>query len=157
MFMYIFSLLKFPPTLLSHPSWSSQNTELSSLCYTAASHQLFYKWQCMYVNPYVPSHPPSLPHVHMSIDTSVCLFLTCICICICDTFQIPHVCINIQYLFFSFQQLSKNALQILLSLCLKALTVFLFPQNKIHTLITASLHGLFLECLSGILLYQSPP
>jgi len=38
MFMYIYSLLKLPPTLLSHPSWSSQSTELSSLCYTAAFH-----------------------------------------------------------------------------------------------------------------------
>ena len=38
MFMYIYSLLKLPPTLLAHPSWSSQSTELSSLGYTAAFH-----------------------------------------------------------------------------------------------------------------------
>ena len=38
-----------PLELLSHPgsitpAWSSQSTDLSSLCYTAASHSLFHTW-----------------------------------------------------------------------------------------------------------------
>ena len=37
-YTYIPFLLSLPPTSLSHPSRSSQSTELSSLCYTAASH-----------------------------------------------------------------------------------------------------------------------
>ena len=35
---YIHSILDLPPTLLSHPSRSSQSTELSSLFYTVCSH-----------------------------------------------------------------------------------------------------------------------
>ena len=35
---HIPSLLSLPPPSLSHPSRSSQSTELISLCYAAASH-----------------------------------------------------------------------------------------------------------------------
>ena len=58
----------------SHPSRLSQSTRLSSLCYTAGSHQLFYTWQSIYVKPNLPVHPtllfPPCPHVH-----SLCLHL----------------------------------------------------------------------------------
>ena len=50
-------LLSLPPTpLLSHPSRSSQSTKSSSLCCTAASHQLFYTWECIYVNVTLAIH-----------------------------------------------------------------------------------------------------
>ena len=41
---------------ISHPSMSSQSTELSSLCYIAGFHYLFYTWQCTYVKYYVLMH-----------------------------------------------------------------------------------------------------
>ena len=41
LYVYIYPLpLGPPPTTASHPPRSSQSTEVSSQCYTAASHQL---------------------------------------------------------------------------------------------------------------------
>ena len=40
-----------------HLSVSSQSISLSFLCYTEASHQLFYTWQCIYVNATLSIHP----------------------------------------------------------------------------------------------------
>ena len=52
----------------SHPSRSSQSTELSPLCYIAASHQLsVFKWQCTHVSLKLPIHLHPL-HTHMSIS-----------------------------------------------------------------------------------------
>ena len=40
------SYTSLPHSSSSYPSGSSQSTELSSLCYTAASHELSYPWWC---------------------------------------------------------------------------------------------------------------
>ena len=71
---YIYGL-PLDPLSSPHPSRSSQNIKLSSLCYTAASHYLFYMWQCIYVSATLPicpilSCPPACPQVH-----SLCLHL----------------------------------------------------------------------------------
>ena len=59
----------------SHPSRSSQNSELNSLCYTAASRQLSILHMVVYRQCCSPSLsqlllPPLCPHVH-----SLCLCL----------------------------------------------------------------------------------
>ena len=75
---HISSLLHLPP---SHPSSWSQSTELISLCYTTASHQLFYIWQCIYVHATLslcPSLPFPLPVSSSPFSSrSVSLFLSC--------------------------------------------------------------------------------
>ena len=74
MHTYFHSLLGLP-TPPSYPSRSSQSPELSSLCYTAASHDdLFHTWKCIYVNPSLPVHPtpPSPPGLHISLH--LCLY-----------------------------------------------------------------------------------
>ena len=61
----------FSPHPQSHSCRSSQSTKLSSLGSTGASHQLFYTWYCIYINPY-------LPHVSTGLfSTSASLFLPC--------------------------------------------------------------------------------
>lgn len=61
----------------------SCTTELSSLCYTAGSHHLFYTWQCAYANATLLIHPaPLLPPPSSSthlFSMSVFLFLPCKC------------------------------------------------------------------------------
>ena len=63
-----------PLLLISFPFRSPHSTESSSLCDTVGSHQLVlyliytYRW-CVYVNPNLPIHPTSLPHL-----VSICLF-----------------------------------------------------------------------------------
>ena len=58
----------FLPPLHPTPSRVSRSTELSSLCYIAASHWLFYTRECIYVNATLSIHPPSFPHcVHVSV------------------------------------------------------------------------------------------
>ena len=97
--LYVYPLLLSLPSP-PQPSRSSQSTKLSSLCYTAASHQLG-----VYAKCYALNQSPSLlpcPHVHKSI---LCLLLySCPANRFFSTivFQIPYICINIQYLFFSF-------------------------------------------------------
>ena len=69
---HIPSLLSLPPALpsLSHPSRWSQSTELISLCYAAASHQLsilhlvVYICQCYSLSTSQPLLPALCPQVH---------------------------------------------------------------------------------------------
>ena len=80
-YTYIPSLLILLPTSPSHPSRSSQSTELSFPCYTAASHLLSVfpmgapLCQCCGLNS---SHPLLPPLVHTCpFSTSASLFLPC--------------------------------------------------------------------------------
>ena len=72
---HISSLLRLPP---SHPSRSSQSTELISLCYAAASHQLFILHLVVYICPCHSLTSPQLtlppPHVLKSI-LYICVFI----------------------------------------------------------------------------------
>ena len=76
---HISSLLRLPPTLPSHPSRWSQSTELISLCYAAASHQL----QILHLVVYIcPCHSLTLspltfpsPCVFKCILQQVCIFI----------------------------------------------------------------------------------
>ena len=73
------SCFSLPPSL-SHPSRWSQSTKMISMCYAAASHQLFYIWQCIYVNATLslcPSLPFPLPVSSSPFSTSASLFLSC--------------------------------------------------------------------------------
>ena len=54
---HISSFLHLPPSHPPYPSRWSQSTELISLCYAAASHQLFYIWQCIYTFDHFLSRP----------------------------------------------------------------------------------------------------
>ena len=95
------------PPSLSHPSRWSQSTELISLCYTAASHQLsilhlvVYICQCYSLISSQFTLP--LPVSSSPFSTSVSLFLSCPQV---DQnlffFWIPYICVSILYLFFSF-------------------------------------------------------
>ena len=59
----------------SHPSRSSE-TELRSLCYTAASCQLLHTWWCTWVNTSLPVHPAPLPTAcNRPFSTSASLIL----------------------------------------------------------------------------------
>ena len=64
---------------------------------------LFYAWQCIYVYPNLPIRPtlpfPPVSTRRFSISTS--LFLPWKQVHLLPFFYIPHVCVNIQYLFFS--------------------------------------------------------
>ena len=55
LYVYIYphvpSLLRLPPSSLSHPSRWTQSTELISLCYAAASHQLAILHSVVYICP----------------------------------------------------------------------------------------------------------
>ena len=97
----------FLPTSLSHPSRWSQSTELISLCYVAASHQLSILHLIVYICPchsltlsQLTLPPPrvlkSILYVSISIPV---LPLGC---SEPFSFQIPYICVSIQYLFFSF-------------------------------------------------------
>ena len=87
------SCVSLPPSL-SHSSRWSQSTELIALCYAAASHQLFYIWQCTYVHATLslcPSLPFPLPLPMSSSpfsSSSAPLFLSC-----------PQVLHNLFYFF----------------------------------------------------------
>ena len=67
---------------------------------------LFYIQQCVYVNPNLPIYPSPSPPFPLGSHK----FVIYVCVSIpalqigssVPFFQIPHVCINIQYLFFSF-------------------------------------------------------
>ena len=80
-YTYIPSLLILLPTSPSHPSRSSQSTELSFLCHTAASHLLSLLHMVAYICQGYSlnlSHPPLLPLVHTCpFSTSASLFLPC--------------------------------------------------------------------------------
>ena len=77
---YLFPLVSPSlPSSLSHPSRWSQSTELISLCYAAASHQLSVLHLVVYICPchsLTLSHltlPP--PHILKSILQQVCIFI----------------------------------------------------------------------------------
>ena len=55
---YVPSLVSPPPHI--PPPRSSQTTQLSSPCRTAASHELFYTWSCMVLTLIFQFVPPSL-------------------------------------------------------------------------------------------------
>ena len=76
-YTYIPSLLSLPPTYLpsSHPSRSSQSTKLSFLCYIAASHYLFYTWQCISVNATFPIHLTLFFHCVHKFILYLCIFI----------------------------------------------------------------------------------
>ena len=71
------SCISLPPSL-SHPSRWSQNTELISLCYAAASHRLAILYLAVYVCPchFLTSSQLTLPppHVLKSI-LYICVFI----------------------------------------------------------------------------------
>ena len=88
LYIYIYPPYLFPlaspslPPSLSHPSSWSQSTELISLCYSTASHQLSILHLVVYIYPYIHYHsltlsqlplPPS--HVLKSILQQVCVFI----------------------------------------------------------------------------------
>ena len=108
LYVYIYPLpLRFlshlPP---SHPSRSSQSTELNSPYYTAASHQLSMLHMVLYICPryslnssHPPHHPP-YPQVH---SLRLCLKQFHLQIVSPGPFlEILHICMNIPYSVFSF-------------------------------------------------------
>ena len=101
------SCVSLPPSLSQPYRWT-QNTELTSLCSAAASHQLlFYIWQCIYVHATLslrPSLPFPLPMSSSPFSMSSSLFLSYPQVPHNLFFfsQIPYVCVSIWYLFFSF-------------------------------------------------------
>ena len=102
LYWYIYPLPLEPPfhTPSTCPSWSSQSAQLSSLCHIAASHWLFYIWQCIYVSPTLPIHLtlPFLPYIHTSTLYICNSFPALQTSASAPFFQIPYICINIQYL-----------------------------------------------------------
>ena len=97
-----------PPSLSHHSRWS-QRTKLISLCHAAASHQLsilhlvVYICQCYSLTLSQLTLPP--PHVLKSIFY-VCVFIPVLPLGSSEPyifFQIPYICVTIQYLFFFFR------------------------------------------------------
>ena len=113
---YLFPLASpsLPPSL-SHPSRLSQSTELISLCYVAASHQLSILCLVVYI---CPCHSLTLSQLTLppfpvssspSSSRSASLFPSCpqvlhniLFFFLFSFFQIPYKCVSIRYLFFSF-------------------------------------------------------
>ena len=70
---------------------------------------IYYAYQCIYVNPNLPIHPTTMTTSRFP-PLGVHTFVLYICVSISalhtgssvSFFQIPHICINIRYLFFSF-------------------------------------------------------
>ena len=75
---HISSLLRLPPSL-SHPSRWSQSTELNSLCYVAASHQLSILCLVVYICPChsltLSQRTLPLPRILKSILQQICVFI----------------------------------------------------------------------------------
>ena len=109
LYVYIYphipSLLHLPPTLPIPPPRWSQSTELISLCYAAASHQLPILHLVVYVCQrycLTMSQPP-LPPCVLKAVLNICIFIPALPLgSSVPFFQIPYICISIQYLFFSF-------------------------------------------------------
>ena len=79
LYVYIYPYIPslcLPPILPSHPSRWPQSTELISLCYAAASHQLFYIWWCVYVHATLTSSQLTLPPPRvLKFILYVCVFI----------------------------------------------------------------------------------
>ena len=108
-YMYTYTPPPRPPShspapTPGHLSRSLQRAMPSSLCHTAASHQLaIFTWLCIYVNPTLTICPIfSFPScVHRSL-LSICTSIPALELSLpVPFFQIPHTCGNIQHLFFS--------------------------------------------------------
>ena len=93
-----------PPSIL-HPSRLSQSTELISLCYEAASHQLSILHLVVYISPYHSltssqlTFPP--PRVLKSI-LYINVFIPVLPLGSSEPFfffQIPYICVSIRYVF----------------------------------------------------------
>ena len=104
--------------ILLHPSFlfrSSQSTKLSSLCCSAASHQLaFHTWQCIYINATLSIRPllSLLCCVHEFIFYGLPLFMLCkqihqydfsrlyiyiyVCVCVCVCVYVYILCLVAQ-------------------------------------------------------------
>ena len=87
----------------SRPSWSSQSTELSSLCYTAGSLKYFTHGSGVSMSMLLFRFIPSslLPIATHLFSTSSSLFHPANRH-ISTFFYIPHICVSITYLFSSF-------------------------------------------------------
>ena len=106
---HISSLLCLPPSLppsLSHPSRWSQSTQLISLamrllptsCFTFGS-----VYMSVLLSHFVPAYPPP-PHVLKSF-LYICVFIPVLPLGSSEPlffFQIPYICVSVQYLFFYF-------------------------------------------------------
>ena len=104
MYTYIPSFLSLPPSPPSHPSRSSQSMELSSLCYTEASHQLSTLHMVVCLCQSYSLNSSTLPFarcVSMSV-LSESLFLPCKQVYLYPFSRFPYVFINMQSLFFLF-------------------------------------------------------
>ena len=97
---YIPSVLNLPSTSTSYPSRSPRFTELSSLCYAAASHQLailhtaVYIYQCYFLNSSHPLLPSLCSQVH-----SVCLHLY---LCLANRFR------KMKFFFYAWARKEQN-------------------------------------------------
>ena len=99
MYTCISSLLDPLP---SHPSRSSQSTELSSLGYTVTSYLLPILHMEVYMSTLISQfNPPSpFPHFHMSI-LYICISIPSLQIgSSLPFFYTPHICTNMQYILF---------------------------------------------------------
>ena len=106
--IHVSSLLNLPPTSHSMPpSRLLQGLGLSSLGHTADSHWLpilhmaVYMFPCTFsIHPTLSFLPPQC--VHKSV-LYVCISIAVLQIgSSLQSFYIPYICVNIQYLFFSF-------------------------------------------------------
>ena len=103
--IHIFPLFGFPSHLdhrhaFSRVPCATQYVLISCLFYTQYQ-------QCVCVNPNLPT-PPTPPAPCFSLGIHTFVFYVCVSISALQTrssipfFQIPHICINTLYLFFSF-------------------------------------------------------
>ena len=86
MYPYIRSLLSLPLTPPSRPSRSSRGTELSSLCYIAASHCLSALRMVVYI--YVSALLPTLPSSQSRVHVAV--FYVCVSVPARQIFHLYH-------------------------------------------------------------------
>ena len=91
-----------PPLHPSHPSMSSQSTRLGSLCYIETSHQLILGcvYMLMLLSPFIllSLSPLQCPQIH---SLHLCLHSFPANRSMNTIFQIPCICVNTLFLFFS--------------------------------------------------------
>ena len=111
LYMYIYphipSLLRLPPTLPIPPLQVVTKHELISLCYAGASHQLSILHLVVYICPChsLTSFQLTLTPPHVKSILYVCIFIPVLPLGSSEPlffFQIPYICVSLQYLFFSF-------------------------------------------------------